>query len=128
MQHWSDRFVNVPYEVAECAELIEMVLREKFGRKVRFPRPDRREDVFQRNALIREHTADFARPIDTPYDGCGVILLARNRLAHMGMYLVIDQPYLLHTDSTFGASTRIPMTRVQPPHFRIEGFYAWLDN
>lgn len=128
MAHWSDPFVDVPYPQANCGELVERALLAGYGRVVQFPKLERPDEPFHRAAVITTHVADFARPIAKPHDGCGVLLLAHNRMAHIGLYIVIDgQPHLLHTDSTFGASTRVPMFRVQPPRYRIEGFYAWLD-
>jgi len=125
--HWSEGYIDVPHAVENCAALVERLRREQFGSKQVFPRPERRA-VFHHSDLITSHLRDFVTPIDAPHDGCCVIVLARGRLAHIGMYCELpDQPYLLHSDSWFGASVRIPMSRVCAPRFRIEGFYAWLD-
>lgn len=127
MAHWSDGYIGVPWTAENCAALVERVLREQFGRTVAFPRPAR-PNVFHYAELLEARRRDFARPITSPHDGCAVIVLARGRLAHVGLYCVLpDQPYLLHSDSSFGASVRIPMSRVCRPRFTIEGFYAWLD-
>lgn len=127
MAHWSDGYIDVPYAVENCAALVERVRREVWGSRVRFPRPTR-ASVLHYGALLTARARDFATPIATPHDGCAVIVLARGRLAHLGLYCELpDQPYLLHSDNTFGASVRIPMSRVCRPRFTIEGFYAWLD-
>lgn len=127
MSHWSDDYLDIPHATLDCAELVERVLREQFARDVHFPRRQS-DNLFHRAALITQHARDFARRIASPYDGCGVLLLGRGRMAHMGLYCEIaHQAYLLHSDAAFGYSTRIPMTRVCPPLYRIEGFYGWLD-
>ena len=126
MAHWSDGYIDIPHAALDCGELVAKVLREQFGRTVNFPRKES-DNLFHRAQLITEHCADFARPVGAPFDGCGVLLFARGRMAHMGLYCLIDQPYLLHSDSRFGSSTRVPLSRVCPPRYRIEGFYAWLD-
>lgn len=123
--HWSAGYIGIPHARLDCAELVELVLREQLGRVVHFPRKERL-DVFHRAGLITRHCADFARPVDEPYDGCGVLMFSRGRMAHMGLYCVIDQPYVLHSDSAFGESVLFPLTRVAQTH-RIQGFYAWLD-
>jgi len=124
MAHWSDGYIDIPHEQLDCAELVERVLREQFGRTVSFPRKES-SNLFHRAALVTRHAADFATPIASPVDGCGVMLLARGRMAHVGLYCAIGAGFLLHSDSTFGASVRVPITRVST--HRIQGFYAWLD-
>ena len=125
MAHWSDGYIGIPHARLDCAELVELVLREQLGRVVHFPQKESL-DLFHRAALITKHCADFARPVAQPYDGCGVLMFSRGRMAHVGLYCAIDQAYVLHSDSQFGESVRIPLTRVAQTH-RIQGFYAWLD-
>lgn len=126
MAHWSDGYINIPHTRLDCGELVEKVLREQLGRVVHFPRKER-VDVFHRAGLITRHATDFARRIDKPVDGCGVMIMARGRLAHIGLYCAIDQGYVLHSDSHFGSSMRTKINMMVPPVYRIEGFYAWLD-
>jgi len=130
MAHWTDRYLGISHKRLDCAELVELVLRERYGRNIQFPRRER-NDIFHRAALIAAHAHDYARPLEsheTPYDGCGVLVLSRGRLAHVALYCdVAGQPSILHSDSFFGQSVLLPLWRVVPPRFRIEGFYAWLD-
>lgn len=124
MAHWSDGYIDIPHTQLDCGELVERVLREQLGRDYHFPRKES-SDLFHRAGLITRHASDFAEPIAEPYDGCGVMIMSRGRLAHIGLYCAIDQGYVLHSDSAFGASTRIPINRMVPPRYRIQGFYAW---
>jgi hypothetical protein len=126
MAHWSDPYVDIPYAQLDCAELVEKVLREVFSREIRFPRKQS-SHLVHRSRLITRHTADFARPVAAPFDGAGVLIFARGRVAHVALYCAIaEQGFILHSDSSFGASIRQPLQRVATTH-RIEGFYAWLD-
>ncbi|WP_175841626.1 hypothetical protein [Burkholderia arboris] len=125
MAHWSDRYIGVPHAQLDCGQFVERVLREQFGRDVRFPQREH-DDLAHRSALIVEHVPEFAAPIDEPADGCGVLMWARGRRAHIGLYVVIDnQAYVLHSDEAMGASILSPLARL-PKWYRIEGFYAWL--
>lgn len=124
MAHWSDGYIDIPHSRLDCAELVQLVLREQFGRCYEFPKKES-QDLFHRAALITKHARDFAEPIDQPHDGCGVLMLSRGRMAHVGLYCAIDQGYVLHSDAAFGSSTRIPINRMVPPRYRIKGFYAW---
>lgn len=127
MAHWSDRYLGIPYAALNCAELVEKVQLEQFGRRIRFPKPER-QNVFHYSAAIVSSSRDFAEPVEVPSDGCAVLLFARGRIAHVGLYCLIGrESFLLHADSRFGSSCRIPMSRVQAPLYRLEGYYAWLE-
>lgn len=127
MAHWSDGYIGIPHAQLDCAELVERVLREQLGRDLHFPRRQS-DNLFHRAGLITTHARDFARPVAEPFDGCGVLFLARGRMAHIGLYCLIGGlGHVLHSDSAYGSSTRPPASRMVPPRYRIEGFYEWLD-
>ena len=124
--HWSDSYIDIPHDVLDCAQLVERALHEQFGRTdIHFPRRQV-DDLDHRSALITGHQADFAKRIEEPVDGCGVLMLARGRRAHIGLYCLIQgAAYVLHSDALFGESVRIPMSRLLL-RYRIEGFYQWI--
>lgn len=124
--HWSDPYIDIPHAVLDCAQLVERVLHEQFGRAdIHFPRRQA-DDLAHRSALITGHQVDFAEKIAVPVDGCGVLMLARGRQAHIGLYCLIQGvPYVLHSDALFGSSMRHPLVRL-PRCYRVEGFYQWL--
>lgn len=126
MPHWSDSYINIPHTRLDCAELVEVVLREQFGRAITFPRRQD-DDIDHRSSIIVAHQDDYADCIEQPVDGCGVLMLFRGRRAHIGLYALIrGLPHVLHSDAVFGASVRMPLQRVAQV-YRIEGFYAWRD-
>lgn len=122
--HWHERFLDIPHSQLDCGELVEKVLREQFGRVVSFPKKER-NDLFHRAGLIAAHRDEYARRTTAPTDGCGVMMLARGRMGHMGLYCAIDQGYILHSDSNFGKSVCMPINRILTL-YRIEGFYEWI--
>lgn len=125
MAHWTDRFKGIPHAQLDCAQFVEYVLRVQFGRDVQFPQR-KSDDLADRSALIVGHVPEFARPIDRPVDGCGVLMWARGRRAHIGLYVPINRiAYVLHSDQPFGESVLSPLHRL-PRWYRIEGYYAWL--
>lgn len=125
MAHWTERYLGIPHAELDCGQLVERVLREQFGRNVRFPRRQH-DDLAHRSSLIVDHAADFAEPIAAPVDGCGVLMWARGRRAHIGLYVVVEGiPYILHSDQATGSSVLSPLHRL-PAWYRIEGYYAWL--
>jgi hypothetical protein len=125
MAHWTERYLGIPHAELDCGQFVELVLREQFGRDVRFPRRQH-DDLEHRSSLIVEHAAEFAAPIDAPIDGCGVLMWSRGRRAHIGVYVVIAGiAYILHSDQPTGGSVLSPLHRL-PAWYRIEGYYAWL--
>ncbi|MDN7533872.1 hypothetical protein [Burkholderia orbicola] len=125
MAHWTERYLGIPHAELDCGQLVERVLREQFGRDVCFPRRQS-DDLAHRSSLIVDHAADFATPIGGPVDGCAVLMWARGRRAHIGLYVVVDGiPYILHSDQPTGSSVLSPLHRL-PAWYRIEGYYAWL--
>jgi len=125
MAHWTERFIGIPHAQLDCGQFVEHVLRVQFGREVHFPAREH-DDLAHRSALIVGHVPDFARPIDVPVDGCGVLMWARGRRAHIGLYVLVDHlPCILHSDQPGGASILSSLARL-PSWYRIEGYYAWL--
>jgi hypothetical protein len=125
MAHWSDGYIDIPHTELDCAQLVERVLGEQFGRGYRFPRRTS-DDLDHQSNLIVANADDYARRIEQPVDGCGMLMWARGRRAHIGLYCLIDHvPYVLHSDSVFGASVRVPAARALRM-YRLEGWYEWL--
>lgn len=124
--HWSDSYIDIPHDVLDCAQLVERVLHEQFDRAdIHFPQRQA-DDLAHRSGLIVDHQADFAEKIAAPVDGCGVLMLARGRQAHIGLYCLIQGvSYVLHSDALFGTSLRHPLVRL-PRCYRVEGYYQWL--
>lgn len=124
--HWSDSYIDISHTVLDCGQLVQRVLHEQFGRAdIHFPQRQA-DDLEHRSGLIVQNQADFAQRIEEPVDGCGVLMFARGRRAHIGLYcLILGVPYILHSDSLFGKSVRTPLARMRL-RYRVEGFYQWL--
>ncbi|MBN9477364.1 MAG: hypothetical protein ABS43_03550 [Bordetella sp. SCN 67-23] len=124
MAHWAERYVDIPHDQLDCGELVEKVLREVFGREVTFPRKQS-DSLLHRARLITRSAKDYATPVAAPFDGAGVLILARGRAAHIGLYCAIAQGYILHSDDWFGASVLEPVNRLST-RYVVQGYYAWL--
>jgi hypothetical protein len=124
MIHWSDRYLGIPYAVADCAQLAERVRREVFGQDMRLP-TERASGTFGRSAQIGAHLSEYAARTDAPRDGDGVLLYAHGRLQHIGLWCVIgDEPWVLHTVEGQGAH-RLRLRDLARAGYRLEGVYRW---
>lgn len=126
--HWAEAYVGIPYVVheADCARLAERVRREQFAHVLELPR-ESHDNPFARGATIAVHTRDFAVRTDEPKEGDGVLLLARGRLQHIGIYcLPGGVPHVLHADQGAGAVVLHRVRDLERLGFRLEGYYRWL--
>jgi hypothetical protein len=124
--HWSDDYLGLQYsEAFDCAAFAEKVRREVFGHDLTLP-SDRRDGPFGRNAQLTNAVPDFAVPTDTPAEGDGVLLVARGRVQHIGIYCVLaGEPWVIHNAEGVGV-TRRRLREIGKWGFRVEGVYRWI--
>lgn len=121
--HWSDAWLGREYDAARfnCADLALAVQREHFGRAL---------DIVGAHpvgALAQAHAVEaevwrHAQPIDAPRDGAVVLLEARGRLRHIGVYCDIAGGMVLHAMKKAGV-IRTPLRDLPRIGMRIEGYY-----
>lgn len=134
MEHWSDRFVGVPYveETFDCGELARTVRAEVFGQPIELPRERDyagKRGVARVRAMrdqIAAHRDDYATPTVTPCDGDGVLLQSRGRLDHIGLYCLIGgEAWVLHAAAGIDQVVRTRVRQLELSGYRLEGYYRW---
>ena len=106
--HWSSKYVGLPYEQADCAELCVKVQKEVFDRDIDLP-VDRANGLRGVSRQIDYLKADFAEPIDCPEEGDAVLMVGRGRLNHIGTICFINgQMWILHAMKNTGRHTLHP--------------------
>lgn len=129
MAHWAEGYVGMAYIPGEldCAVLAERVSREVFGRALALPHERASGGPFALPAQIQAALADYAERTDTPEEGDGVLLRARGRLTHIGIYCRIQgEPYVLHAVRGAGQVLLHAVRRLPSVGFEVEGYYRWL--
>lgn len=125
--HWAERYVGLPYVPGscDCAALAGRVQREQFGRDVALP-GERAEGIRGQAWQIISLAGDYADPTDAPEEGDAVLMLARGRLAHVGILCVIaGRRYVLHAMKSAGQVCLHPVTRLADMGLPVEGYYRW---
>ncbi len=123
--HWSARYIGKPYQEADCAALAALVLKNEFNHDINLPR-ERPAGVFALSAQINHNQADFASPTDRPKEGDAVLMLARGRVNHVGIYCQIGAvAYVLHSLKNAGQCCLHKLTELNRYHLSVEGFYTW---
>lgn len=128
MEHWSCRFVGMPYRKDEfdCAHLVELVLREQFGRTIELPK-EHGAGVRERARVLEEHRYAFAVPATEPREGDGVILTCRGYDQHLGIWCAIGgEGWVLHNSQSFGSVCLHRLRTIGMQQMRLEGVYRWI--
>lgn len=128
MSHWAEKYVGKPYieDEYDCAELAREVLRVDFGQEIKLP-TERACGLLGLSRQIERMKADVAILTIEPEEGDGVLMIARGRMDHIGIYCLINGvPYVLHNSRDAG-HTCLHRVRDLPHHgLTVEGYYQWL--
>lgn len=122
-----DRFCRMRWRREfDCADFVERVQRELYGRVIRIP--NGRPRGADGPPVLASMAAEFVRPTDKPVDGDFVLMFegAQKSPGHCGLYFhVAHEGHVLHCNEKTGSV----LHRVRDlPDFglRIQGYYAWV--
>lgn len=96
--HWAEKYIGEPWVagVHDCWAFVRRVWAEQFGRDV--PAVD--VDACNKLACVRAFTGHDDRAnwelIDTPYEGCAVLLSQSQHPSHVGVWVDVDGGGVLH--------------------------------
>lgn len=127
MAHWAEAYVGRPYidDEFDCAHLVELVLREQFGRVLQLPK-EHASDYRAQQRQIAGEKADFAERTDSPVEGDGVLILSRGRAEHLGVYCMIHGlPWVLHNYRAAGHVCLHRLVNLPAQGMSLEGVYRW---
>jgi hypothetical protein len=125
-EHWSARYVGLPYAEADCAALAARVQHEVFGRAILLPY-QREPGLRGMSAQIERLKADFAKRIEAPIDGDAVLMQSRGRLDHIGIYCIIEnEPWVLHSARNAGQAVLHRLRDLGTQGLTLEGYYRWV--
>lgn len=123
--HWAVAYVGLPYASADCAQLAERVQREQFGRELALP-TERAVGLRELSRQIDDWRHRLAEPTRAPAEGDAVLMLARGRLMHIGIYCLIEgQPHVLHAMRNAGQACLHLLRDLPRQGLTVEGFYRW---
>ena len=112
-------------ESFDCADFVEWVQRDLYGRHIRIPNGRPRGDAGP--PVLASMAAQFVRPTDTPADGDLVLMFDRGQTnpGHCGLYFFFDhQPQVLHLPERGGSAIH-RVSDLPELDLRIQGYYAW---
>lgn len=130
MMHWAEQYVGQPYieDENDCAAFVERVLREQYGREVRFP-AEHAKGYRAQARQIQSLKDEYAYRTDAPQEGDGVLMLGRARMNHIGLYCAIDGAgYVLHAMEGIGEVALHPLRDLPDYGLEVEGIYRWRDQ
>lgn len=124
--HWSRKYISIPHDKMNCAELVEHVLKDKFSLDFKFPQSQ--GSLFMESHQIKKEMFNFVDPVPTtsPLEGDLVLMSGTRRLCHVGLYVEIKNvKYVLHTQKSFGCACLHKIADLSTYGLYLEGFYKW---
>lgn len=124
--HWTRKYISRPYSELNCAELVELVIKEQLGIKFTFPQSN--GNIFYESARIREHFLDYVEPEKTTKpENCSLVVMhANRRMCHVGLFVKYGgASYVLHSLKSAGS---VCLHRIEDLNYYglvLEGFYKW---
>ncbi len=123
--HWSAKYIGLPYETVNCAQLAVWVQRQEFARPIELP-TDASGGPFHVSSQISSLKDELATITEYPADGDGVLMRCRGRLNHIGIYCEIDGiPYVLHALKSAGQTCLHKIRSLSEQGVEVEGVYKW---
>lgn len=128
-----ERYVGLPYRPGEfdCADLVQLVQRELFGREIRLPQDRNRpsvpramaREIARMQPAIARERPEYAQA----ETGDGVLLLVGELPLHIGVWFRLPaEDYVLHNDREAMQSVLTRWRDLRLLGFRVGGIYEWL--
>ena len=109
----------------DCGDLARLVLAEVFGRQVGIPTA-RGTGPFADSALVTQCCDEIGERTNAPADGDAVVMIARGRLAHVGVYYELNGvAWVLHNSREARQVVRHRVRELAGAGFTLDGFYRW---
>ncbi|VVD74334.1 MULTISPECIES: hypothetical protein [Pandoraea] len=116
-----------PYVVNgfDCGDLARQVLKEVFQRDIAIPSA-RGVGPFADSALVERCCDEIGVRTDSPEDGDAAVMIARGRLAHVGVYYEVNGvAWVLHNSREAMQVVRHKVRELDGAGFKLDGFYKW---
>jgi len=125
--HWSKKYISRPYSELNCAQLVELVIRDEFEINFKFPQSN--DNIFYESRKIRQEFQKYVDPqkVGFPKEGDLVLMNAQRRMCHVGIFVEYrGQNYILHSLKQAGSVCLHRVPDLEYYGLTIEGFYSWL--
>ena len=131
--HWTERYIGRPHVEGrfDCADLVVLVMRERFGRTVELPAHG--AGVRAWDAQIAALKGELAAPVDDPREGDAALMRAAGRRRALGHHIGVwcdaglAEPHVLHCLAGLGVV--LHPARSLPAHgLEAVGVYRWVER
>ena len=92
---WAEKYLGLPYGEYNCAELVQLALKEQYDYDLILPQLPSKAAEMHRTIMRQK---ELYKITDSPIDGTIVIMRMNGRMSHIGLYCVGKgmQNYILH--------------------------------
>ena len=126
--HWSEKYVSIPYDEANCAELVHRVMFDRWGKSIYLPAENDWRSMSIGSAVeFAEHHGDR---VFKPVEADIVLMSGVGRVdddtgSHVGIFVPPGgHRWVLHALEARGAMLT-PIMSLPRMFLCVEGFYRW---
>jgi len=109
----------------DCIDLVLEVLKDEYSIDTCLV-PNHGTYTISQQRQIRNRLSDYSKDIDTPEDGCLVVMKQGQRLRHLGIYYTKGKKgYIIHNSSIAKAVVQTTANRIEDHGFTIDRYLKW---
>lgn len=123
--HWCLKYLKLSTKEYNCAELVRLVLNEKFG--INYVFPQTKNSVRKDSEQIKENLSIYtSEQTDEPKEGDLVLMSGSNRLCHVGLYVLVNNKgHILHSMKNASTVCLHRLKDLNKYGLALNGFYKW---
>ena len=123
------KYIGIPYNKLNCYELIKLVMLNEYNINIKDPPCPIKGDELLISNNIDRYFEDYVQsePVQTPFDGCVVLMNSNKRLNHLGLFVEYQgKKGVLHASALARQTVYTPIKYLQNHGLTIDGYYTWL--
>lgn len=124
MNHWTIKYLSIPFSPFGCGEFVEKVLKEEFGCDYIFPKSS--SCLKKDPEIIKNFISSNLIETKNPKDG-DIVLLNGDRLTcHVGVYVSLsNRDYVLHSERRIKVSCLHRVTELGTYGYFNARYFTW---
>ena len=123
--HWSFQYLKYSFAQLNCAELVELVLKEIFNKPYKLPQT--MGSIYKDSEQIKKRLVDYVDgESKVKKEGDLIIMSGSTRLCHVGILVIINKKnYVLHSMKKAGTVCLHKFEDINKYGLIINGVYSW---
>lgn len=128
LMHWSDKYLGLPYDKFNCAELVKFVYKKELNRELKY-NFEMTDSLIGMVKLIDKNFFTFVEEekLEEPEEFSIALMHGSKMVSHIGVATQINRRwYILHAVQNQKQTVRNRVNGIEMTGLRVEGFYKCL--